>query len=63
MPEKIAKTKVIVKNTQIRRLKIKGLMPGTIVVNSLLLKDITFYTVDREPTTKIKMRIFSTPAE
>lgn len=63
MPEKIAKIKVIVKNTQIRRLKIKGLMPGTIVVNNLLLKDVTFYTIDREPTTKIKMRIFNTPAE
>lgn len=63
MAEKIASTKIIIKNTEVRRLKIKGLMPGTIVVNNLLLKDVTFYTIDCEPTTKIKMRIFTTPAE
>jgi|GEM_PF-2672694 hypothetical protein len=64
MPEKITKIKVIVKNTRVRRLKIKGLMPKTtVVINNLLLKDVTFYTVEHESRPKIKMRLFSSGSE
>jgi len=63
MPEEIAKIKVIAKNTRIRRLIIKGLMPKTIVIKNLLLKNVTFYTVDHKPTSKIKLRLFALSSE
>ena len=50
MPEKIVRKKVIAKDTQIQSLRIKGLLPRPVVIKNLLLKDVTFYIVDRKRT-------------
>jgi hypothetical protein len=60
MPQKIAKPRIIVKDTKIRRLRIKGLAPNRIVVlNNLTLKDVTFYTVDSK-THNFALKMYQT---
>lgn len=48
MPKEIERIKVIAKNTRIKSLRIKGLLPRPVVIKNLLLKDVTFYMVDRK---------------
>lgn len=48
MQKENVRMKITARNTQIQSLKIKGLLPRPVVIKNLLLKDATFYIVDRK---------------
>ena len=57
MTREVERMKIIAKNTWIRSLRIKGLLPGSIVIRNLLLKDVTFHLVDRNKEKDLKKYI------
>jgi hypothetical protein len=54
MTREVEIVKIIAKNTWIRSVRIKGLLPGSIVVRDLLLKDVTFHLIDRNKEKDLK---------
>jgi hypothetical protein len=54
MTRENVRMKIITKDTWIRSLRIKGLLPRPVVIRNLLLKDVTFYLVDRNKEKDLK---------